>query len=59
MRHFLLLALIAAAAPARDWRSLDGTRTLQADFGGLKDNQVLLKPAKGQTTVLPLAALSK
>ena len=59
MRHFLLLALIAAAAPARDWRSLDGTRTLQADFGGLKENQVLLKPAKGQTMVLPLAALSK
>lgn len=59
MRRFLLLAVfITIAAPAREWRSADGTKTIEAEFGGVKDERVLLKMPDGKASVLALSTLS-
>ncbi len=53
------LALIfSASLSAREWKSADGSRSLQADFVAMKDTQVLLRLPDGKTTVLSLSALS-
>jgi hypothetical protein len=60
MRRFILLAMIniTISATAREWRSADGSKTIEAEFGGLKDNLVLLKLPDGKASVLALGILS-
>jgi hypothetical protein len=59
MRRFILLAVfISITATAREWRSADGTKTIEAEFGGVKDDRVLLKLPDGKASVLVLSALS-
>jgi hypothetical protein len=38
---FLVLGMFGASLPAREWRSSDGSRTLEAEFAGLKDEQAV------------------
>jgi hypothetical protein len=48
MRRLLSLAvIIVISASAREWRSVDGTKSIEAEFGGLKDGRVLLKLPDG------------
>lgn len=59
MRRFILLAMFTTiSAAAREWRSADGTKTIEAEFGGVKDDRVLLKLPDGKASVLALSALS-
>lgn len=59
-RSFFFLAVMACVSvSAREWRSADGSRTLEAQFGGLKDGRLLLKDKDGRATVYPAAAFSK
>jgi hypothetical protein len=59
MRRFILLAVfITLSATAREWRSADGAKTIEAEFGGVKDDRVLLKLPDGKASVLALSALS-
>lgn len=59
MRLFFLLAMfVPISALAREWRSADGSKTIEAAFGGLKDDRVLLKLPDGKASVLALTALS-
>jgi len=59
MRRFFLLAMIiTSSAAAREWRSADGSKSIEAEFSGLKDNVVLLKLPDGKTSVLALSILS-
>lgn len=61
MSHLLIRAYLAlifsASLSAREWQSADGTRSLQADFVALKNNQVLLRLPDGKTTGLSISAL--
>lgn len=59
-RNFILVAVMACASvSAREWRSADGSRTMEGQFGGLKDGKVLLKDKDGRATVYPIALFSK
>jgi hypothetical protein len=59
MRRLLSLAVfVVISASAREWRSVDGTKSIEAEFGGLKDGRVLLKLPDGKGSVLALSALS-
>lgn len=55
----LVVVMFGASAPAREWRSSDGSRTLEAEFGGLKDGKLLLKTPDGKSTVVPASAFSQ
>ncbi|MCB1279228.1 serine protease [Prosthecobacter sp.] len=55
-----LLVFIACSGPsAREWRSADGTRTMEAQFAGMKEDKLLLKDKEGKATVYPAAAFSQ
>ena len=56
---FLVLGLFGTSLLAREWRSSDGSRTLEAEFAGLKDGKLLLKTKDGKSTVVPAAVFSK
>ncbi|MBX7209709.1 MAG: trypsin-like peptidase domain-containing protein [Verrucomicrobiaceae bacterium] len=56
MLAWLLLA--GASSSAREWRSADGARTLEARFVALKGGQLSLGSADGRPRVFPLAAFS-
>jgi S1-C subfamily serine protease len=59
-RNLFLLAVMACAPlSAREWRSPDGSRTVEAQFSGMKDGKLLLKDKDGRSTVYPVAAFSK
>ncbi|MDZ4401840.1 trypsin-like peptidase domain-containing protein [Prosthecobacter sp.] len=59
-RNFFLGAVMAcASASAREWRSADGSRTVEAEFAGMKEGKLLLKSKDGKSTVFPAAAFSK
>lgn len=59
-RSLLVILLLACLyAQAREWRSADGTRTLEGQFGGLKEGRLLLKDQGGKSLVHPLALFSK
>lgn len=53
---FLVLGGVSAAA--REWRSADGAKTINAAFAGLKDERVLLTDKGGKQTVHPLTIFS-
>ena len=53
---FLVLGCLAAAG--REWRSADGSKTVEASFGGLKNERVLLIGKDNKTSMLALNALS-
>lgn len=53
-----VVVMSGASSPAREWRSSDGSRTLEAEFGGLKDDKLLLKTPDGKSTVVPASAFS-
>lgn len=55
---FTFVVMAFATASAREWRSTDGSRSLEAEFGGLKDGKLLLKTKDGKSTVLSAAAFS-
>jgi hypothetical protein len=60
MRRLLLMAVsITITAAAREWRSADGAKSIEAEFGGVKDERVLLKLPDGKSSVLALSALSQ
>lgn len=50
---------ITITAAAREWRSADGAKSIEAEFGGVKDERVLLKLPDGKSSVLALSALSQ
>lgn len=52
---FLLLNL---AASAREWRSADGSKSIEARFGSLQSDRVQLISKEGKPIILPLTALS-
>lgn len=54
----LVVVMSGTSALAREWRSSDGARTLEAEFGGLKDGKLLLKTPDGKSTVVPASAFS-
>ncbi|WP_461783436.1 SHD1 domain-containing protein, partial [Prosthecobacter sp.] len=56
---FLVLGLFGTSLLAREWRSSEGSRTLEAEFAGLKDGKLLLKTKDGKSTVVPAAVFSK
>ncbi len=59
MHRFILLAVfITFSATAREWRSADGAKTIEAEFGGVKDDRVLLKLPDGKSSILALSALA-
>lgn len=55
---FLLAVMASATVSAREWRSADGSRTLEAQFAGMKEGKILLKDKEGKATVYPVAAFS-
>lgn len=56
---FLVAVMVCAPVSAREWRSADGARTLEAEFAGLKDGKLLLKTKDGKSTAFPATAFSK
>ena len=52
---FLMIGCLTAVG--REWRSADGTKTFQANFGGMKDERVLLIGPDEKQSMLPLKAL--
>jgi S1-C subfamily serine protease len=56
---FLVLGMFVTSLPAREWRSSDGSRTLEAEFAGLKDGRLLLKTKDGKSTVVAATVFSK
>lgn len=50
--------MFCASISAREWRSVDGSRAVEADFTGMKDGKILLKSKDGKTAVFPAAAFS-
>ncbi len=53
-RGILIVAVMTGtAASAREWRSVDGSRTVEAEFAGLKEGKLLLKTRDGKATVFP------
>lgn len=56
---FLVVVMLCAPVSAREWRSADGARTLEAEFAGLKDGKLLLKTKDGKSTVFPVTAFCK
>lgn len=64
MSRYMLLQVCAfltlgcALAAGREWRSADGSKTIEANFGGLKDDRVLLIGKDDKPSVLALKALS-
>jgi hypothetical protein len=56
---FLVLGMFGASLSAREWRSSDGSRTLEAEFTGLKEGNLLLKTKDGKSTLFPATAFSK
>lgn len=62
LRTFLIFMLSLAAVPAlwsetRPWTNAQG-KQIQADFGGIKDGNVTLILAGGQSATVPLTSLS-
>ena len=53
----LALLLADSLVMAREWRSLDGKRTVEADFMGIRGDAVMLRTS-GRITAFPLAALA-
>ena len=59
-RNLLIYAvMVCATASAREWHSADGTRTLEAQFAGMKEDKLLLKDKDGKATIYPAAVFSK
>lgn len=59
-RNFLFLAFMTCASiSAREWRSSDGSRTVEAQFAGMKDGKLLLKGRDGKAAVFPVTAFSQ
>ncbi|WP_345781016.1 trypsin-like peptidase domain-containing protein [Prosthecobacter sp.] len=59
-RGLLIFSFMACGyLSAREWRSSDGSRTVEAQFAGMKDGKLLLKAKDGRSTVYPAAAFSK
>lgn len=59
-RGLLIFSFMACGyLSAREWRSSDGSRTVEAQFAGMKDGKLLLKDKDGRSTVYPAAAFSK
>jgi S1-C subfamily serine protease len=59
-RDLLIFSFMACGSlSAREWRSSDGSRTLEAQFAGMKDGKLLLKDKDGRSTVYAVAAFSK
>lgn len=58
-RAIVLFAVVTCGiSSAREWRSSDGARTVEAEFGGMKDGKLLLKMKDGSSSVLPATAFS-
>lgn len=60
--HWRALVLFAVmtggTGSAREWRSADSSRTVEAEFGGMKDGKLLLKTKDGNSSVFPASAFS-
>lgn len=56
--RLLLVFMLHTPVLAREWRSADGSRTLEGQFGGLKDGRLLLKDKAGRTSAHPVALFS-
>lgn len=56
---FLVALMLGASVSAREWRSVDGSRTVEAEFAGMKEGRLLLKGKDGKSTVFPATAFSK
>jgi S1-C subfamily serine protease len=57
-RLVLLLTATLACAEARQWRSAEGSRTVEGEFIKLAADQLHLKPPQGQPVVIKLSLLS-
>lgn len=58
-RNFLFLAFMACTTvAAREWRSADGSRTVEAEFAGMEGDKLLLKGKDGKTAAYPASAFS-
>ncbi len=58
-RNLLLVVVMSgASAPAREWHSADGSRTVEAQFAGLQEGTLLLKAADGPAASYPLSAFA-
>lgn len=58
-RSFILVAIMSASVSAREWRSADASRSVEAEFAGLKDGKLLLKGKDGKAVIYPADAFSK
>ena len=58
-RIFILVFIAFGMLSAREWHSADGSRTMEAQFAGMKEDKLLLKDKEGKATVYPAAAFSK
>lgn len=58
-RNYLLVFIAFGDLSAREWRSADGSRTMEAQFAGMKEDKLLLKDKDGKATVYPAAAFSE
>ena len=59
-RNLLLVVVMSgASAPAREWRSTDGARTVEAQFAGLQEGKLLLKAKDGKVASYPVSAFAK
>lgn len=50
---------MCAPVSAREWRSADASRSVDAEFAGMKDGRLLLKGKDGKAVVYPADAFSK